>query len=134
MAATATLVTLDLEDALADLDLNDTIEKFKSERIDLDNFFKSHSTVINPIRSKDNRRQVAVDRKGRIGDYKKKRNACKPVDRNETLASQIIQQRNTLFNRNRNGRGQKRPCDLDCYLYAKNSFFKLSPYLLNCER
>lgn len=27
-----------MEDVLADLDLNDTIENFKSERIDLDNF------------------------------------------------------------------------------------------------
>uniref|UniRef100_A0A8W8JBN9 SAM domain-containing protein n=1 Tax=Magallana gigas TaxID=29159 RepID=A0A8W8JBN9_MAGGI len=37
MAATSS-VTLDLGGVLADLDLNDTIENFKSERIDLDNF------------------------------------------------------------------------------------------------
>lgn len=91
---------------LADLDLNDTIEKFKLERIDLDNFLSLTEQQLIRLGVKTIGDRLRLTE--RVRSEIKKRNACKPVDRNETLASQIIQQRNTLFNRNRNRRGQKR--------------------------
>lgn len=100
--------SIDLEDILTELMLHNVIEKFKSERIDLDNFLSLSeqqltrlgiSTIGDRLRLTD-----------RVRSEINKRNIGLPINRNETssLASQIVQQRNTLFNRKKSGRGRKR--------------------------